>query len=272
MKAVSVRKEGSIAVVSLASEPVNIMGLRIWQELLSAFEGIEADASVRGVIFESGLKRNVFTAGLDINEFYAPASSREQLYTYWGTVSKTLIRIYNSPMLTTAAIKGQCPAGGCAIALCCDLRIGASDATMGLNEVALGMGGIPPFWAQLMTATIGQRQAERLCTTGAMPKSDELFRLGLLDVVVEKAEDLLGVALSNAQVVLKNPNDLGRGTAKQVLRGDFAKRWSEGLDFEVDFLWNSINHPQVVAGVKKTLEMLSKPAKKKVEEKPTPKL
>jgi len=264
MTLVHVQKEDGIAVISLSNEPVNIMHLKFWRDLLATFEALEADASIRGVIFQSGLKRSVFTAGLDINEFYAPGSSREQLHRYWGTLSKTLHRVYSSPMMTASAIKGQCPAGGCALALCCDLRLGAADVTMGFNEVALGMGGIPPFWGQLMAGIIGQRHTERLCTTGGMPKSDELSRLGMLDVVVDRVEDVLSTALEMVRGILTNPNDLGRATAKDVLRCDFAKRWSEGLDYEVDFLWNSISHPQVVTGVRKTLDMLAKPAKHNV--------
>lgn len=33
---------------------------------------------VRGIIFSSGLRRDVFTAGNDINELYAPLTSKER--------------------------------------------------------------------------------------------------------------------------------------------------------------------------------------------------
>lgn len=34
-----------------------------------------------------------------------------------------LARLYRSPLVTVAAIKGACPAGGCCLSLCCDLRV-----------------------------------------------------------------------------------------------------------------------------------------------------
>lgn len=55
-----------------------------------------------------------------------------------------------SRLATLAAIRGACPAGGCAISLCCDARImTAGNGTIGLNEVALGI-PVPKYWVQVM--------------------------------------------------------------------------------------------------------------------------
>lgn len=251
------KQDGGIAVVTLASEPVNIMHLDFWNQLLAAFEALEADAEVRGVIFQSGLKRNVFTAGLDVKEFYAPGTSRQQMHTYWGALSKTMTKIYSSPMMTAAAIKGACPAGGCCLSLCCDYRVITADGSMGFNEVALGMGGVPPLWAELMTSIIGRRATERLVQTGDTPGSAELLQMGMVDAVVEKADAVLPKALEEARRWLKNGNDIGRSTSKSIMRDEFTKRWTTGLEWEVDFLWNSANLPQVVKGIGGVLSKLS---------------
>merc|ERR1719487_1848098 len=115
------------------------------------------------------------------------------------------------------------------------------------------MGGVPPLWAELMVATIGQRTTERLVQTGAIPASRELLRLGMVDDVVEKADGVLLKALEESRRWLKNPNDLGRATSKSIVRGAFTERWSSGLQGEVDFLWDSINQPQVVKGTEAAL-------------------
>jgi hypothetical protein len=44
---------------------------------------------------------------------------------------------------------GACPAGGCCLALACDIRLASDSCSIGLNEVALGI-PVPAFWAQLM--------------------------------------------------------------------------------------------------------------------------
>lgn len=42
---------------------------------------------------------------------------------FWVTSNVFLARLYRSPLVTVAAIKGACPAGGCCLSLCCDVRI-----------------------------------------------------------------------------------------------------------------------------------------------------
>ena len=42
---------------------------------------------------------------------------------FWVTSNVFLARLYRSPLVTLAAIKGACPAGGCCLSLCCDMRV-----------------------------------------------------------------------------------------------------------------------------------------------------
>lgn len=66
------------AVVSMVSEPVNTLSLDFWKGLTSILDACEADPKVRGILLRSGLKRDVFTAGNDIKELYAPMTSGER--------------------------------------------------------------------------------------------------------------------------------------------------------------------------------------------------
>merc|ERR1712166_1333077 len=93
------RKEGGYAVIYLAKEPVNSMDLELWKQIRTAFAECEADSTINGVIFASGLKKDV----------------------------------------TTASINGACPAGGCCLALCCDYRVITQKGAIGLNESAIGI-------------------------------------------------------------------------------------------------------------------------------------
>ena len=73
-----ITRRQSYAVVSLKRDPVNSLNLEFWKQLLQTLESLEADPAVRGVIFQSGLARDVFTAGNDILELYAPKTSKQR--------------------------------------------------------------------------------------------------------------------------------------------------------------------------------------------------
>ncbi len=65
-------RPGGYAIVTLQKEPVNSLDLDTWVQLERALDQLEHDPSVSGVIFASGLKRDVFSAGNDLLELYAP--------------------------------------------------------------------------------------------------------------------------------------------------------------------------------------------------------
>lgn len=134
-------ENGSIAVLTLNREPVNSMNLSVWQQLLHTLERCEANNNIRALIIQSGIKKNIFSAGNDLNELYAPNTNKQRYGQFWLTSNKFLSKLYSSRLITVALIRGACPAGGCIISLCCDYRIMSNDtnSSIGLNEVGLGM-------------------------------------------------------------------------------------------------------------------------------------
>lgn len=128
------------ARIIMAREPVNSMNLPFWQRLSDLLHICEQAQDVRGVVFCrcvpklnhrpinllnqslvvdctalslfdvrcSGLKRPVFTAGNDINELYAPSTSRQRHRRFWKISNQFLASLYESPLLTVAAINGAC--------------------------------------------------------------------------------------------------------------------------------------------------------------------
>ena len=65
-------RPGGYAIITMTKEPVNSLDIGAWQQLEQALDNLEQDPSVSGVIFASGIKRDVFSAGNDIMELYAP--------------------------------------------------------------------------------------------------------------------------------------------------------------------------------------------------------
>ena len=96
---VSVEKNKNYAVISLVKEPVNSMNLELWKALAAAINECDSDPNIRGIIFTSGVKKNVFTAGLDLKELHAPSTSKERLLEFWRTLANVLIAVYSSNMV-----------------------------------------------------------------------------------------------------------------------------------------------------------------------------
>ena len=61
------RLSPKLAIMTLAQEPVNLMHTKLWEELANTLKSLEADKRLEAVIIESGLKRDVFTAGNDLS-------------------------------------------------------------------------------------------------------------------------------------------------------------------------------------------------------------
>jgi 3,2-trans-enoyl-CoA isomerase len=245
------------AIITIAKEPVNSFDTELWTALYNAFQSVESDAAMRGLIITSGLRREVFSGGIDLKELYAPNTSAERYARFWSALSNVLVGLYRSRLATLAAIKGACPAGGCAISMCCDMRLMTRrSGTIGLNEVPLGI-PVPKFWAKLMGHIIGPKVAEQLVLTGRLVKAEEALQIGLVDELVDGAEELLPRAEQLMAVAVKLPGE-ARAATKLSLRGEFAGAWEEYAQTrEATFGWGAIAKPETVARMTATLQRLS---------------
>eukprot|EP00658_Telonema_sp_P-2_P065866 TRINITY_DN55016_c0_g1_i1.p1 TRINITY_DN55016_c0_g1~~TRINITY_DN55016_c0_g1_i1.p1 ORF type:complete len:326 (-),score=102.45 TRINITY_DN55016_c0_g1_i1:177-1154(-) len=254
MSFVTVSIEGSHAVLSLNKDPVNSMDTTLWAQIYAAFTQLEQDPRVRGVVFTSGLKKDVFTAGLDLKELHAPSTTHPRLMNFWRTLSKTLIAIYSSGMVTIAAIPGACPAGGCCLALCCDYRIITAKGGMGLNEAQLGI-PVPRHWIRLMASIVGARKADYILQTGVIVPSPEAEQMGMVDKLVATRTELVPAAEAEMKKWLRLP-DVGRQATKRELRAELADAWTQGTDDEAAGVWDCLRREDTAALLGKVMASL----------------
>ena len=86
-----------------------------------------------------------------------------------------------------AAIRGFCLGGGLELAMCCDIRICADDATLGQPEIKLGL--IPGGGGtQRLPRLVGQGRAMFLNLTGDFVDAETAYAWGLVERVVPVAE------------------------------------------------------------------------------------
>jgi len=124
-------------------------------------------------------------------------------------ISDWFARLLQTRLVTAAAIKGFCAAGGCMMSMCCDLRIITASGRMGLNELQLGM-RVPISWAYLMAEIIGPSKADALCASGALVAAQECAAIGLVHIVSpqDTTIDVIRSALHALEPYLRHPDPM----------------------------------------------------------------
>jgi len=122
-----------------------------------------------------------------------------------------------------AAIEGYAVAGGLELALWCDIRIAARNATLGVFNRRFGVPLIDLGTVRL-PRMVGQGRALELILTGRPIGAEEALRIGLVERLAEPGE-----ALAQAQQVARDiaafPQRSLRADRKSVL-----EQWSLSLD------------------------------------------
>src|SRR3990170_1745402 len=204
--------EDGLALVTLnRPDQLNAIDMEMRRDLTALSEELTFNDAVRVVVF-TGAGR-AFSAGGDISHF-----EQDWLTPKFRANSRRLIKFFDDlEMLekpVIAAINGAATGGGLELALACDIRFAAEEATLGFRENYIGLipgiGGCARF-ARL----IGVAKAKELIFAGTMIPAKEASEIGLVNRVVP-GDKLMDEAREYAQMLLKRaPQSLGM--AKKIL-------------------------------------------------------
>lgn len=194
-------KDGHIALITLNRPEVrNALDPQTWSEIRSAARECRFDRDVRVVII-TGAGGKAFASGADIRAL----KERETLEVLKSEAQETLNDIENLDVPVIAAIDGFALGGGCELAMSCDIRIATSRSKLGQPEVNLGI--IPGAGGtQRLQRIVGIGKAKELIFTGDIISAQEAREIGLVNKVVDRAEDLLPAAREMAaKIIAKGP-------------------------------------------------------------------
>jgi enoyl-CoA hydratase len=158
---------------------------------------------------------DAFSAGLNLKE--VAALDRSGMERFLLLLDEVIDALYGYPGPTVAAVNGHAIAGGCVIALACDLRIATTDprARIGLNEVARGL-EFPPKILALARQRIPAHALQRVVLEGALHDPATALGLGLLD---EIAADPVARARECLAVLAAHPAAIYAATKRVVRAG-----------------------------------------------------
>lgn len=219
---------------------LNALSYALVDGLADAADRAAADDDIKVVVLRGAGR--AFCAGYDLSEEVADqindAHTWHQLLEKDVAVTLKLLRL---PKPTIAAVHGYCLAGGCDLAMACDMVIAAEGTKIGEPEIRYGSGPV----TMLMPYLIGQKKANELLFTGDAIDAVEAERIGLINRVV--AEDELDGAV--AELVTKlapTPLAVLRYTKLGLLRTYEAMGLSQAVASNLDLsaILNACNTPE----------------------------
>jgi enoyl-CoA hydratase/carnithine racemase len=154
--------------------------------MIEKLEGAAAEAARRTdvrVVVVAGAGPT-FCAGLDLREL---AAQREAGAVETHGLEHALEILEQCPHPTIAAVQGDAVAGGCELALHCDLRVAADTARFAMPLARLGI-AVPIALTWKLVDTIGAAATKELLFTGEPLGAESALALGLVNRVVAAAD------------------------------------------------------------------------------------
>ena len=163
----------------------NAMTADMYASVPAAVAKILGHPDIR-VMVVRGAGNKAFGAGSDISEF-PTLRLGDKAASYDSTEHAAWHALSDVPMPVIAAIHGPCMGGGLAMALHCDIRIAADDASFGVPPARLGI-AYPHGALVRLVELIGPAAAKLLLYSARVFGAAEALTMGLVQEVVPKVD------------------------------------------------------------------------------------
>ncbi|GAB4339858.1 MAG: enoyl-CoA hydratase/isomerase family protein [Candidatus Abyssubacteria bacterium] len=198
-----VEEQGHICKITInRPDKRNSFTLAMWKEFTELMRGLNKRENVRAAIIR-GAGDKAFSSGIDLAEL---ASSGRSITdpTAWEQIgieeAMHSITEFRYPVI--AMVNGYAIAGGCELALHCDIIIAADTARFGMPLAKIGL--LVPFpLAQRLIHAVGVTHARDMLFTGRLVPAAEAKQMGMVKEVVPFA-DLEARALQVAEEIAGN--------------------------------------------------------------------
>jgi len=179
---ITVEVRPPVARITLNHPPLNVIDVKMMDELRAVLEQIEARSELAAIVF-AGSER-AFSSGVEIAEHTAE-KIRDTLAAFHSVIRSVVA----SRKLTIASVRRHCLGGGAEIALVCDVAYASPDSVWGFPEIKLAC--YPPVASVALSAIVGQKLAAEMVLTGRTLTGTEALAAGLVNGVAEDPETLV---------------------------------------------------------------------------------
>lgn len=203
---------------------------------IAVLETLRRDVeATRGEPFLLTGRGDVFCAGLNLKEVSTldGGGMRKLLVA----LDEAVEALFHHPAPTVAWVNGHAIAGGCVLALCCDVAVASADprVRIGLNETAIGL-PFPPRVTALARHRLAPGALERVLLGGGLYAPAEARALGLVDAV---SEDAGAVAERRLAELAAHPRAAYAANKRQLRDGALTDATTVRVFEEILPLWDS---------------------------------
>ena len=222
-------QDGIARITLNRPEKRNALNDEVVAGLKSALRAAESREDVRVVVI-SGAGRD-FCSGADLSALQkiADASVSENVADARSLMELFLmIRRLHLPVV--AAVRGKALAGGCGLAISCDIVLAAGTARFGYPEVKLGF--VPAMVMAILRRNTSEKRAFELLTLGAEIDAVEAERVGLVNRVF--SDESFDAEVTSFAGAFKSLSQSAVTLSKQLLYHLDAMTFLEALETGAD--------------------------------------
>ena len=234
LETIRFERRGRVALLTLdRPERLNAISARMMDEIESVLDTVAGDDGL-GTVVVCGAGR-AFCSGYDLkDDALAPPADAEAWRSRLERDLDFLLRFWNQPEPTIAAVHGYCLAGGCELAMSCDVTIAEEGCRFGEPELKFGSVVVN----MMMPWLIGPKLTKELLLSGDdRLDAERAERIGLVNRVVAKGthvDEALAlaarIAALDADAVVRTKAAINRGFEIMGLHGALRA----GLDAAVE--------------------------------------
>jgi len=172
--------QGSIGTLVIDNQAKqNALSFDMWESLPGHVAALDDDPAVK-VIMLRGAGDKAFASGSDISQFGERRNTPEGVALYNTTVDRAVASVAAARKPTVAWVQGYCFGGGLALALHCDVRAAADNASFCIPAGKVGL-GYNPAWLHRLTWVIGPALAKEMLYTARRYDAGAAWRMGLVN-------------------------------------------------------------------------------------------
>jgi enoyl-CoA hydratase/carnithine racemase len=213
MSEIELQRNGNVATIVLnRPERRNALTISMMKELGALLRRIADDEEVRCLVLTG--TGSVFCSGLDLEAMGASPSEPTLESALVDDVLRPLERLCQP---TIAAMNGDAFAGGCELALHCDIRIAVPTARLGMPVARIGIVVPYPLILKLLD-TVGDAITSELLFTGSPISAERALSLAMVNRLVV-ADDLRSESAKMAATIAANAPLAVRAMKGAILAG-----------------------------------------------------